>query len=145
MLTIAQKMLMDNNLCVLATCSDNFPNSSLMHYIYDDIGKNIYMLSQRGSVKYNNIKANPQVSLLIDTRTDLPQPGLPIKALTVYGKAGFVQDQPKHQALVDQLIAKYASLAKLAGDSKCAVIQVQMEEMLLLDGINSLSKYLIEG
>lgn len=136
MLTIAQKMLEDNHLCVLATCSNNLPNSSLMHYIYDKNGMNIFMLTLRGSVKYSNITANPQVSLLIDTRADLPQPGVPVMALTVYGKAQFIQEPLRHQALVDQLVDKYNSLAKLAGDSQCLVIQVQIEKMLLLGDVS---------
>lgn len=142
MLTIAQKMLEENNLCVLATCSNNLPNSSLMHYIYvcDDIDMNIFMLALSGSVKHKNIAANPNVSLLIDTRTDLPKAGLQVMALTVYGKAGFVQDPRKHQALVDQLVDRYKSLAKLADDSRCLVIQVRIDKMLLLDGVNDKSK-----
>lgn len=139
MLTIAKKMLEENNLCVLATCSNNLPNSSLMHYIYDSAGRNIFMLTLRGSVKHTNIAANPQVSLLIDTRVDLPQPGLPVMALTVYGKAGFVQDPQTRQVLIDQLVARFGSLAKLAGDSQCLVIQVHMEKMLLLDGVSDKS------
>ncbi len=43
----------------------------------------------------------------------------------------------RQQALVDQLVARYGSLAKLAGDSQCLVIQVQMEKMLLLDGVTT--------
>lgn len=139
MLTIAQKMLEESNLCVLATCRDDLPNSSLMHFIYDGNGKKIFMLTLRGSLKQNNIDANPQVSLLIDTRTDLLQKGLPVMALTVYGKAGFVQNPQKHQEIVDQLTARYGSLANMAGDSQCMVIQVQIEKMLLLDGINDKS------
>lgn len=136
MLTTAQKMLEENHLCVLATCSNNLPNSSLMHYIYDGIGMNIYMLTLRGSVKQKNITANPQVSLLIDTRAVLPQSGIPVMALTVYGEAGFVQDPQRHQALVDQLVDRYNSLAMLADDSQCLVIQVQMRKILLLDGVS---------
>ena len=94
------------------------------------------MMTLAGSVKYNNIMANPQISLLVDTRADLPQPGLPVMALTVYGKAGFVQDPQKHQELIGKLVGRYGSLAKLAGDSRCLVIQVQMERMLLLDGVS---------
>ncbi len=139
MLPTAQKMLKENNLCVLATCSNNLPNSSLMHYIYDGISMNIFMLTLRGSMKYKNITDNPQVSLLIDTRADLPRPGLPVMALTVYGKAGIVEDPQKHQALVEQLLAKNNSLAKLAGESQCLVIQVQIERMLLLDGVSDMS------
>jgi len=136
MLMIIQKMLEENHLCVLATCSNNSPNSSLMHYIYDGISMNIFMITLAGSLKYNNIIANPQVSLLIDTRMDLSQPGIPVMALTVYGKAGFVQDPQRHRELVGQLVDRFGTLAKLAGDSRCLVIQVQMERMLLLDGVS---------
>lgn len=139
MLTIAQKMLEKNSLCVLATCSNNLPNISLMHYIYDGNDMNIFMLAIGGSAKCNNIIANPHVSLLIDTRADLPKTGLTVMALTVYGKAGFVQDLQRHRALVDQLVNRYNSLAKLASDSQCLVIQVRMEKMLLLDGVSEKS------
>jgi nitroimidazol reductase NimA-like FMN-containing flavoprotein (pyridoxamine 5'-phosphate oxidase superfamily) len=139
MLTIAIDMLIENKLCVLATCSDNLPNSSLMHYVYDNVSMSIFMLALRGSLKYKNIATNPQVSLLVDTRADLPQSGLPVKALTVYGKAAIVDDPGKHQTIVDQLVAKYNNLAELANDSQCLVIQVKIMKMLLLDGVNAKS------
>lgn len=139
MLTIEQKMIEENNLCVLATCSNNLPNSSLMHYIYDDNDKNIFMLALRGSVKHKNIEANPHVSLLIDTRTNVQMRKVQVMALTIYGKAGFVEDPQKQQAIVDQLVAKHKSLANLASDSQCLVIQVHMEKMMLLDGVSGKS------
>lgn len=92
MMKIASKLLKENNLCVLATCSDQLPNSSLMQYVYDEINMSIFMLTLSGSVKYNNITANSQVSLLIDTRSDVKAVGLPVMALTVYGKAKIVTD-----------------------------------------------------
>lgn len=139
MLTIAQKMLEENNLCVLATCNNNLPNSSLMHYIYDGNSMSIYMLTLKGSSKHTNIASNPMVSILIDTRTDSQRSGLPILALTVYGKAESVQDPQRHQALVDQMVGRFSSLAELAGDSRCLVIQMRIERMLLLDGVSNKS------
>jgi len=137
MLIMARKMLEENNFCVLSTCSNDLPNSSLMHYIYDDISMSIFMLTLSGSVKYNNITANPRVSLLIDTRANVLQTGRTVMALTVFGTAEIVKDPQRHQTLVDQLVAKYGSLAKLASDSQCQVIQVKIEKMLLLDGVSS--------
>ncbi len=136
MLTTAKKMLEENNFCVLATCSDNRPNSSLMHYVFDDAAMRLYMLCLQGSVKHKNITANPQVSLLVDTRLDVPQPGLPVAALTVYGQAELVQDPQVHQDRVNQLKDKYAGLAKLADDERCLVIEMQIKKMMLLDGVN---------
>lgn len=139
MMINARKMLQDNNLCVLATCNDNLPNSSLMQYIYDDMSMNIFMLTLSGSVKYDNIIANPQVSLLIDNRSNVKQVRLPIMALTVYGKATIVTDSQKQQALIDQLVDKNSNLTILARDVHCSVIQIKIEKMLLLDGVNEKS------
>lgn len=139
MMIIARKMLEENNLCVLATCNDNFPNSSLMQYIYDDIDMNIYMLTLGGSLKHKNITANPQVSLLIDNRSDVNQIGLPIMALTVFGRATIVSDPQKQQALIEQLVAKNNRLAVLAKESLCLVIQMKIERMLLLESVNDKS------
>ena len=139
MMKIASKLLKENNLCVLATCSDQLPNSSLMQYVYDEINMSIFMLTLSGSVKYNNITANSQVSLLIDTRSDVKAVGLPVMALKVYGKAKIVTDLQRHQVLVDQLVAKFSNLTILAGDSRCLVIQIEIERMLLLDGVNDQS------
>jgi len=143
MLTIAQKMLDENKLCVLATCNNNLPNSSLMHYIYDDNNMSIFMLTLKGSSKHTNIASNPMVSILIDTRTDSQRSGQPILALTVYGKAEFVQDQQLHQKLVDQMNNRFPTLAELASDNRCLVIQMRMEKMLLLNGVNDMSTILI--
>ena len=139
MMVIARKMLKENDLCVLATCNDNLPNCSLMQYVYDDVGMNIYMLTLRGSLKHKNITANPHVSLLIDTRSDVKPVGLPVMALTAYGKAVMVADPQRHQRLVEELAAKYSSLAKIASDSRCLVIQMKIEKLLLLDGVNDKS------
>lgn len=139
MLTIAQKMLEENNLGVLATCNNNLPNSSLMQYIYDANCLSVFMLTLKGGSKQINVTSNPQVSILIDTRIDSQQSGLPIKALTVYGKAEFVNDPQRHQALVNQMVDRFSSLAELASDKRCLVIQMRIEKMLLLDGIKDQS------
>ena len=136
MLQIAQKMLRENSLCVLATCSNDFPNSSLMQYIYDSSGMKIFMLTQEDSVKHHNIMANPHVSLLIDTRTESLPPELPVMALTVYGEAEIVNDSQRHQILVGQLVAKYSNLRYIASYNQCLVIQVKTKKMLLLDGVS---------
>jgi nitroimidazol reductase NimA-like FMN-containing flavoprotein (pyridoxamine 5'-phosphate oxidase superfamily) len=138
---IARELLNENHLCVLATCTNNLPNSSLMHYMYDDVDMNIFMLTLSGSVKHHNIMANPQVSLLIDTRENAPQKGMNIMALTVYGKAEIVKDSERHQALVGQLVAKHGVLAEFANDSQCLVIQVRIEKMMLLDGVSEKSTF----
>ncbi len=137
MITTAKKMISDNNLCVLSTCGAGQPNSSLMQYISDDSCTKLFMLTLKGSQKQQNIEKNPRVSLLIDTRTDAMQNNEPIKSLTVYGRAEFIQDGPRKNELISELVQKYKNLQALAGDSNCLVIQVSAEKLLLLDGVDN--------
>ena len=53
------------DICVLATVSENSPQCSLMAYITDNDGSELYMVTHRQSTKFRNLSANPAVSLLI--------------------------------------------------------------------------------
>jgi nitroimidazol reductase NimA-like FMN-containing flavoprotein (pyridoxamine 5'-phosphate oxidase superfamily) len=94
------------------------------------------MLTLKGSQKQQSIEKNPRVSLLIDTRADLTRHKEPIKALTIYGQAEFIQDAPRKNELISELVQKNNNLQVLAGDSNCLVIQVSAEKLLLLDGVD---------
>jgi len=129
-LNTAQVMLMDNNLCVLATCIENKPNSSLMQYTSNEDASEMYMLTLKGSSKYRNILSNPEVSLLVDTRNN-PD----IRALTIYGKALVIEDAAPRQVLITQLVEKNPDLAVFAGNPEVCLIAVKIESFLLLDGL----------
>jgi len=129
-LNTAQVMLMDNNLCVLATCKENKPNSSLMQYTSNEDVSEMYMLTLKGSSKYRNILSNPEVSLLVDTRNNSN-----IRALTIYGKALVIEDAAPRQALITQLVEKNPDLAVFAGNPEVCLIAVKIESFLLLDGL----------
>lgn len=130
-------MLMDNNLCVLATCSENKPNSSLMQYTCNMDASEVYMLTLRGSSKYRNIANNSEVSLLVDTRNDSKG----VRALTIYGKASLPEDAISRQVLMTQLVEKNPDLTVFAGNPDVSLIVVKIESFLLLDGLIESSYY----
>ena len=136
MISIAKSMISDNSLCVLSTCRDGQPNTSLMQYICDDSCTKLFMLTLKGSQKQQSIEKNPRVSLLIDTRADTTRNKEPVKSLTVYGQAEFIQDAPRKKELISQLVQKNNNLQALARDSNCLVIKVSAEKFLLLDGVD---------
>jgi len=105
-------MISENSLCVLATCSNDLPNSSLMQYICDESCTKLYMITLKGSTKYQNIAINPKVSLLIDTRDSITSTIEPIKALTVYGKADIIEDSLGNKNIFGRLINKYKNLTR---------------------------------
>jgi nitroimidazol reductase NimA-like FMN-containing flavoprotein (pyridoxamine 5'-phosphate oxidase superfamily) len=136
MIATAKNMISKNHFCVLSTCSDGQPNSSLMQYICDDSCTRLFMLTLKGSRKQQNIEKNPRVSLLVDTRADAALHEELLKALTIYGRAEFIQDAQRKYELIGKLVQKYNNLRTLAGDSNCLVIQVSAEKLLLLDGVD---------
>lgn len=130
------KMIRDNSLCALSTCSSDRPNTSLMLYLPDESGLNLYMLTREGSLKYRNIVQNAHVSLLIDTRIQASDIHRPIKALTVFGMAAAVSDPSERQAWLSQLLTRHPELAVLAGDPACKLIKVEAVKFSLLKGVD---------
>lgn len=127
----AQIMLLDNNLSVLATCSDNKPNSSLMQYTCNKDATEMFMLTLKGSTKHQNIMSNPEVSLLVDTRNNSNG----IRALTIYGKASLTEDAVLRQVMTTQLVEKNPDLSVFAINPEVCLISVRIESFLLLDGL----------
>jgi general stress protein 26 len=68
MLEKMKDIVKGNDLCVLATVSEGKPHCSLMSYISDEEGHEVYLISHKQTKKYVNLMKNPTVSLLIDTR-----------------------------------------------------------------------------
>ena len=86
MLEEMKALVRQNDICVLATASQNQPHCSLMAYTTDDECREIYMVTKKLTRKYRNLMENPSVSLLIDTRSEDPgSDRLKAKALTVEG------------------------------------------------------------
>jgi nitroimidazol reductase NimA-like FMN-containing flavoprotein (pyridoxamine 5'-phosphate oxidase superfamily) len=94
-----------NDLCVLATVSEGKPHSSLMSYVSDEEGHEIYMISHRQTKKYFNLMENPTVSLLIDTREEEKgQRRIDIKALTVSGEFQTIKDPGKKDLIREKFL-----------------------------------------
>jgi nitroimidazol reductase NimA-like FMN-containing flavoprotein (pyridoxamine 5'-phosphate oxidase superfamily) len=132
----AKKMIKENNFCVLSTCFDNKPNTSLMKYVSNEEGTEIYMLTLKGSTKYNNIMNNKHVSLLVDTRASGNRG---VKALTAYGDAQIVDDEDAERMLKEKLIKINPELSDIAESLEGCIIRVEISSFLMLEGVNESS------
>ncbi len=137
MKSILMDILLNNNLCVLSTCKNNIPNSSLMQYICDNPCTKIYMLTLKESTKYNNIINNSNVSLLIDTRIRNNEPQ--VQAATIYGEASILDDINDSKKIIEQLSSKHVSLLNLASDTNVCVIEIAIKSALLLENVDKSS------
>jgi nitroimidazol reductase NimA-like FMN-containing flavoprotein (pyridoxamine 5'-phosphate oxidase superfamily) len=133
MRTDIRDLIQSNNLCVLATASKGEPHCSLMSYATDNDSHEIYMVTQRETKKYHNLKGNPSVSLLIDTRqTDNKNR---IKALTITGTFQSSIDENKKSIIRAHLLERHPNLKEFVDDPTVEIIVVQVKALKLLDGI----------
>jgi nitroimidazol reductase NimA-like FMN-containing flavoprotein (pyridoxamine 5'-phosphate oxidase superfamily) len=131
-----KSLLREGDLCVLATCSENRPHCSLMGYIADDAVETVYMVTLKDSQKCRNVLDNPQVSLLVDTRQDIPMLGRKgVKALTVHGSCRPLSSAEGRPVLLE-MAGKHPDLEPLSRNSDAVILEVRVEGFLLLDGVS---------
>jgi nitroimidazol reductase NimA-like FMN-containing flavoprotein (pyridoxamine 5'-phosphate oxidase superfamily) len=136
MLEKMKDIIKNHDLCVLATVSEGKPHCSLMSYVSDDEGCEIYMVSQRSSRKYLNLTENPVVSLLIDTREEEKgEDRSNIKALTVKGEFRTLNDPEEKDAMRLRLMKRHPHLADFLNDPGADVFSINVKSFQLLDGV----------
>jgi len=109
-----------------------------MKYVSNEEGSEIYMLTLKGSTKYNNIMNNKHVSLLVDTRGKSAG-SRGIKALTAYGDAQIVDDEDAERTLKEKLLKINPELSDIAESLEACIIRVEISSFLMLEGVNESS------
>jgi len=122
--------------CVLATVSGGNPHCSLMAYATDDDCREIYMVTQKGTKKYNNLIKNPSVSLLIDTREEqTTSRSLQVKALTIAGLFQEIDDERKKKLIRTRLLERHPYLAGFIDQTDAELICIKATSFLVLNGL----------
>ncbi len=127
-----------NDLCVLATVSEGKPHCSLMSYVSDEEGDEIYLISHKQTKKYANLMANPTVSLLIDTREEeRGQRRIDIKALTVSGEFRTVNDPGEKDLIRAKFLKRHPHLLDFLNDPGAEIFSIKIKTFQLLDGVKN--------
>ena len=136
MLEEMKTLARQRDLCVLATVSDGDPHCSLMAYATDEDCQEIYMVTQKGTKKYENLISNPSVSLLIDTRAEqgISQP-LQAKALTIAGIFQEIDDERKKKLVRTRLLERHPYLAGFIDQGDTELICIKATSFLVLNGL----------
>jgi len=130
-----KRLISESDMCVLATCHQGRPHCSLMAYVADEKGATIYMATRKETNKYKYLVENPQVSLLIDTRTEKGlEKRAEVQALTISGTCTPIEDAVQAAVIRRQIVAHHPHLKALAEHPDAAIIGVRLESFLLLDG-----------
>lgn len=130
-----KQLILENDMCVLATSRDNKPHCSLMAYLPNQEADVIYMVTRKETHKYKNLQANQQVSLLIDTRAQGRHEGRSaVQALTIAGTCMPVQEPAEKDSVCRQIVNRHPHLKELAEHPDAAVVSIKLDSFLLLDG-----------
>jgi len=132
-----KELVRSKDICVLATASGEKPHCSLMAYVADDDCREIYMVTGRNTTKYRNLAANPEASLLIDTREDhVAGNRQHAQALTVEGRFEPVGDPDEKRRIAGRFREKHPHLGTIMDDPGAEFIRVRIRSLLLLDGVS---------
>jgi nitroimidazol reductase NimA-like FMN-containing flavoprotein (pyridoxamine 5'-phosphate oxidase superfamily) len=143
MLNRIKAILGENSLCVLATCSENRPHCSLMAYLYDIRENILYMMTLRTTQKYRNIRQNPWVSVMVDTRShDCGRDN--IQALTVSGYCSLLVGAPIRSDIISRMVDRHPHLLELSNHADLEVLIIHSTAFLLMDGAMKSHYFLLE-
>jgi nitroimidazol reductase NimA-like FMN-containing flavoprotein (pyridoxamine 5'-phosphate oxidase superfamily) len=138
MLDKMKALVREKDMCVLATVSNNRPHCSLMAYIANDACTEIYMVTFKDTKKYRNLRENPWVSLLIDTRDEDRGSRRPqAKAITVTGVFEEIGDNNMRDQIREALMRRHAQLEGFADHADAEVFSIRIYSFLLLDGLTN--------
>ena len=140
-----KELVKANDLCVLATVSEGRPHCSLMSYISDEDGHEIFLISHKTTKKYVNLMENPKVSLLIDTREEEKgERRIHIKALTVSGEFQTINDSVKKGLIRERFLKRHSHLIDLLNDPDAEIFSIKVKSFQLLDGLKDAFFQIIE-
>lgn len=116
---------------VVATNSGTGPYVSLVAFAVTPDLNRLVFLTQRGTSKFSNIESYPQVSMLIDNRTNTPSDLVQGVAVTALGHAAEVQGASK-KPLLQLFLAKHPDLACFANEPTTTVIEIIVSRFIVV-------------
>ncbi len=139
-------LIRDQGTCVLATASQNRPHCSLMAYSTNDSCDEIYLITPRDSHKYKNMRENPAVSLLIDTRQNMSNQAYnEIIALTISGRFQGIIGDSEQERIRNELSRKHPELKDFFENPESEPVKIIIESIMLLEGPNNPHYGMIQG
>ena len=132
-LNVIKDLIKDNRICVLSTIHRDRPYCSLMRYTCDRNCREIYLITHRNTTKYLNLMANPNVSLLIDSRAK--QAIAQIQALTIEGRLISFADVPGKKDIRNQFIERHPDITAFVNHPDAEPLRIEIQSFLLLNGL----------
>ena len=125
--SVISKVLSSEYLGVLGTCRFGNPHTSLVAFASTPDLKNIIFATTRSTRKFTNLKINPQVCILIDSRRNDVSDFRDAAAITVRGAAEEAVDREKEE-LLKIYLEKNPHLSDFVHSPDCAIVAIRVRK-----------------
>ena len=133
------KVLNSQSIAVLGTSKENEPYSSLVGFVVTDDMRELVFATMRQRLKYENMTANPRVTLMIDDRSEQNNDFNETTSITIIGTAEDVMgDDREGYALM--LVQKHPILADFVSFPDCAIMRVKIDKIYVVSDFESVVK-----
>jgi len=126
----------------LATAADGAPYLSLVAFALAQDGPAVLFATPRDSRKYRSLRANPRVSLLLDTRGERDRDYGSAEAITLLGKARVLRAGSSLWRKAGRTLhAKHPALAAFFEAATTALVRVEIEEAVHVGGFQRVTTW----
>lgn len=124
-------LLLSQRLAVVATQMQGCPYTSLVAFVASEDLHRIAFVTSRATTKYRNLSGNPNVSVLIDSRSHSYEDFATGAAVTAIGKAAEVTKDSVGPT-IERFLQKHPHLEAFVHSPSSAVCSVEVEKFFLV-------------
>ena len=139
-LPILQELCRNQPLAALATDAGSHPYVSLVAIVVTDDLRHLYFATPRATRKWANLARNPQVSLLLDNRTNQVSDFRRAAAATLLGTAQEIDGSAREEGVTIYL-SRHPHLDDFAASPSCALFKVQIERIYLVTRFQNVMEF----
>ena len=128
---IINDLLKEQKTGVLATCNNDIPHICVVGFAVSDDLKTLYFATPIATLKYANLKQNPNVQLLIDNRKNLAEDFSGAAAVSCVGTARCTSGDD-HSHAHEIMLSRHPELENFLKSPTCAIIAIRVSKYSLV-------------
>ena len=132
-------VLSSQKIAVLGTSKDGEPYSCLIAFAITPDFREMAFATMRQRLKYNNIIANPRVTLIIDNRDVMASDFNETTSITMIGTAEDIQGDERDR-FTELLLKRHPILTDFVNSPDCAVMRVEIDKIYIVSEFESVVK-----
>jgi nitroimidazol reductase NimA-like FMN-containing flavoprotein (pyridoxamine 5'-phosphate oxidase superfamily) len=133
------KVLDSQSIAVLGTSKDNEPYSSLVGYVVTDDLRELVFATMRQRLKYENMAANPRVTLMIDDRSEQNNDFNETTSITIIGSVEDLKGDDREDYAF-MLVKRHPILTDFVSFPDCAIMRVKIDKIYIVSDFESVVK-----